>query len=261
MEQMTESQAKMDPVRHRDVIAIVEDNADFAAQLSEFLEGYGFETHIFSSLIGLGVELQRVAPDLLVLDQFVGGYDALRYLSEIKGFFSGGLVVLTGNQESADRIIALEGGADDFVTKALDVRELLARLRAVLRRTQHAPVEMSAPVMAAGGRKWVFDSWRMELRTPDSSRIALTRAEFSAFLYMARNRLRVISRDELSQSILGREFTPMDRSVDNLMSRLRRSLEPFIGEENVIQAVRGQGYVFNGFSPEDDGGFVIQGGK
>ena len=231
-------------------IVLVEDDAPFAEELVEFLGTHGIKAIWFATLTGRIGEIVQLQPDLLVLDQFVDGYDSLTSLAELRRSYAGGVVVLTGNTDAVDRIVALETGADDFVAKSLGPRELLARLRAVLRRVKAGPV---VPSSAAPVGKWVIDTRRHVLQTPDGIHVKLTNTEFEALVYMSVHAGRLISRDELSQKLLNRPFTPLDRSVDNMLSRIRKAIEPHMSGEPAIRSVRGRGYVFVGFEQQADG--------
>ncbi len=234
-------------------VILIEDDLAFAQELVEFLEAHGLTTSHLVTLDDLPGRLRDERPDLLILDQFVDGNDSLPYLSDVKTVFDGGVVVLTGNQDRTDRIVALESGADDFIAKSLDPRELLARLRAVLRRassiTAKPPSAPQQPAVADGS--WQIDTRRLELRAPSRAIVPLTRTEFQAMLVLVQKAGHMISRDKLSTIVLERPFSPLDRSVDNMISRIRKALEPHLSGQPAISSVRGKGYVFDAFSLED----------
>jgi DNA-binding response OmpR family regulator len=225
-------------------ILLVEDDASFAAELSEFLERHGLAVGWRPSLAGLAGQVAASPPLLIVLDQFVGRQDSLTVLPDLRKVFAGGIMILTGNQEIADRIVALETGADDFISKTVEPREILARVRALLRRTQ-----ASAPPAVAG--RWRINERRQEVRAPNGAVLPLTRTEFLALHLMLRSAGQFVTRDELSLAVLGRPFSPLDRSVDNLVSRIRRALEPHLAGQAAISPVRGKGYVLDAFTPAD----------
>ncbi len=233
-------------------IILVEDDLTFAQELVEFLEAHGLTTSHLVTLDDLAGRLRDDHPDLLILDQFVAGNDSLPYLADVKTAFDGGVVVLTGNQDRTDRIVALESGADDFIAKSLDPRELLARLRAVLRRASSvaAKAPSASPQPAADGT-WQIDTRRLELRAPSRALVPLTRTEFQAMLVLVQKAGHMVTRDKLSTMVLERPFSPLDRSVDNMISRIRKALEPHLGGQPAISSVRGKGYVFDAFSLED----------
>ncbi len=230
------------------IIVLVEDDQGFAEELIEFLAAHGLKTTWIRGLGGLIAEIGRIQPALVLLDQFVGDQDSLTLLGELRKTYKGGVVVLTGNKDTVDRIVALETGADDFVAKSLGPRELLARLRAVLRRVQPDPMPpQPKPAAAPSAGKWEIDMRRQLLVTPNGTSLRLTSTEFDALVFLSQNAGRLISRDELSTKLLNRTFTPLDRSVDNMLSRIRKAIEPHMCGEPAIRSVRGRGYMFMGF--------------
>lgn len=233
-------------------VILIEDDLSFAQELVEFLEAHGLTTSHLVTLDDLWTRLRDDRPDLLILDQFVAGNDSLPYLGDVKSTFTGGVVVLTGNQDRTDRVVALESGADDFIAKSLDPRELLARLRAVLRRSATPAARvLAASSQPVGDGTWQIDTRRLELRAPSRALVPLTRTEFQAMLVLVQKSGHMITRDCLSMMVLERPFSPLDRSVDNMISRIRKALEPHLGGQPAISSVRGKGYVFDAFSLED----------
>jgi DNA-binding response OmpR family regulator len=228
-------------------VLLVEDDSPFAEELSEFLVGHGLKAVVCDSLADLAPRVQELQPDALVLDQFVGGRDVLPLLAGLRSIFAGGIMVLTGNQDRTDRIVALEVGADDFISKSAGPREFLARLRAVLRRAQlHAGGEQPT-VQAKPGGRWRIDTRRLEVHSPDGTLLPLTRTEFHALVVLMQKAGELVTRDHVSLTVLGRRFSPLDRSVDNMVSRVRKALEPHLGGQPSISSVRGKGYVFDAF--------------
>lgn len=238
-------------------VVLVEDDCVFAEELIDFLESHGIQTTWFATMDQRITEIVELNPDIVVLDQFVAGHDCLTSLVDLRRSYRGGVLVLTGNMDVVDRIVALETGADDYVAKSLGPRELLARLRAVLRRVAPAdssanPVPPNAPaagatVAAVTRQPWTIDLRRHLVVAPDGVPLALTNLEFEAVDYLSRNAGRLITRDELSLALLARPYTPLDRSVDNMLSRIRKALEPHMQDEPAIRSIRGRGYIFAGF--------------
>ena len=230
-------------------LLLVDDDDNFAAELGEYLTAHGFEVGRLASFAGLEDRLRREQPALLLLDQFLGRFDSLPLLPKLRAAFAGGIIVLTGNQADTDRILGLELGADDFVTKSQQPREILARLHAVLRRVNRQLVQL--PEAVAAPQPWKLDSHRRELFAPNGHRVDLTSTEYELLAYFRVHEGQPLSRDELSAAVLNRAYTPIDRSVDNLVARIRLKLKPFVGDQMVIKSVRAAGYVFVGFNTTD----------
>ena len=225
------------------LVVLVEDDPGYAEELVEFLELHGMDTIWLKSFADLAATIRLRSPDLLVLDQFVAGKDAVTLLADVRRSYQGGVVLLTGNQDVTDRIVALETGADDFVAKSLGPRELLARLRAVSRRV--GPPAATPEPQAQPGR-WLIDARRNKIQAPDGTTLKLTYTELRMLIYLVNNPGRLIDRGELTGAVLGRRFLADDRSADNMLSRIRVVLKPHLPDHDVIRSVRGRGYVFPG---------------
>ena len=226
-------------------ICLVEDDAEFAGELIQFLGVYGIHTVWLQTIDDLPTRLSALQPDALLLDQFVGGQDAVTGIAGLRRSYAGGIMVLTGNLEVLDRIIALETGADDFVSKLLGPREILARLRAVMRRSQQV-AEPALQTRGAAVGPWRINPAKHELYAPDGNLVRMSVTEFRALMVLIDNSLSVVTRDALSRAVLKRPHTLTDRSVDNLMSRVRKMIEVHTNGVPVIRAVRGIGYMFTG---------------
>ena len=226
-------------------VCLVEDDAGFAKELIEFLGAYGIQAVWLETLDELQARVSALQPDALLLDQFVGGQDAVTRIAGLRGSYSGGIMVLTGNLDVLDRIIALETGADDFVSKLLGPREILARLRAVMRRSNQA-VEPASRSRGSALGPWRIHPTKHELYAPDGTLVRMSVTEFRALMVLIDSGVSVVSRDTLSRTVFRRPHTALDRSVDNLMSRIRKMLEVYTDGVPVIRAVRGLGYMFTG---------------
>lgn len=194
-------------------------------------------------------------PHVLVLDQFLGTLDTLSHLGEVREKFMGALMFLTGNADATDRVLGLEMGADDYASKTIPPREILARLRCLMRRPQMASIAEAQPEPApqparAQPGQWFLDIARRELFRPDGERAHLTTAEFSMLQCLNANSGRPVTRDELSRTVLRRNYNPLDRSIDNIISRLRKKLSSYDNGGRLIMSVRGDGYVFVGFDAD-----------
>jgi len=234
-------------------VLLVDDDDSFATEFSDYLGLHGLSTTRMESLEGIAERLKVIRPNLLILDQFLAGVDTLTMVGRMREQFSSGIVVLTGNEELQDRVVGLELGADDFISKTQSPREILARLRAVLRRVdlvrstavgEFTGVPTPAPPDQS---PWKLDTLRREVRSPDGVPVPLTSTEFNLLAYLKAREGEPVSRDDLSMAILRRGFVPFDRSLDNLVGRIRQAFKPFPKTGIAIKSVRGVGYVLVGF--------------
>lgn len=220
-----------------DVILIVDDDRQLCGMLAEYLAGEGFEvSQAHDGAAGVAAVRER-SPALVVMDitmPVLDGFDALR---RIRGFSEVPVLMLTARGEELDRIVGLELGADDYLAKPFNPRELAARLRAILRRARGAPVH-------AGGLE--LDDLRLEPGAREvyrgGQRIAVTATEFALLERLMRAAGSVVEKEDLSREVLGRELSPFDRSLDTHVSNLRGKLGPLPTGEPRIKTVRGRGY-------------------
>jgi DNA-binding response OmpR family regulator len=225
-------------------ILMVDDDVEFVQMMREYLEPEGFEVesaHDFDS--GLrAARAQRHA--LLVLDVMLpggSGFELLRTLRKDSGI---PVLLLTGRGEAIDRIVGLEIGADDYLPKPADPRELTARIRAILRRTQKDAQEEPK-------EDWIriseiaLSPGRREIRCNDKA-VDATAFEFNILEYLMRHAGKIVPREELAEAALGRKLGMLDRSIDVHLSRLRKKLVGCGGADDRIKAVRGSGYIFAG---------------
>lgn len=230
-------------------ILLVEDDAVFADELSQYLGEHGIRCLVAANT---GEALEKIDAEMplgVVLDQFVGQTDTLVWLSRLRARYSGAVMFLSANEEVTDRILGLEMGAADFVSKTIQPREILARIRSLVRRSGTKPPERSPVRQGTSPRpgQWYLDTERLELFRPDGAIVHLTTAEFETLRYLDESRGSTVSRDDLMRSVLGRNFAPLDRSIDNVVSRLRKKLQSAGHSGRLIKAVRGNGYLFVGF--------------
>jgi two-component system OmpR family response regulator len=230
-------------------IAILDDEVDITALISNYLGGRGFrvtQTHRGAQLMAL---MAADPPALVLLDLGLPGEDGLAIARQLREHWSCGLVIVTGRGDAVDKIVGLEVGADDYVTKPFDLRELLARITAVLRRTNASP----PPAPGAGEssperRRLQFAGWEVDvglrsLTSPEGEPVPLTTGEFDLLRTFAEHSGRVLSRDFLLEQTRGREAGPFDRTVDVQVGRLRKKLRDDTDNPRLIKAVRGAGYV------------------
>ena len=223
-------------------IAVVDDEVDITRLLAGYLESQGYRvTQLHAG--GALLELMRADPPALVLlDLGLPGEDGFTIARQLREHWHCGLVILTGRSDSIDKIVGLEVGADDYVTKPFDLRELLARIKAELRRASAAAD--AAPARARlqfGG--WTLDLAARTLTGPTGQDVALTSGEFELLCAFARHPGRVLSRDFLLEATRGREAGPFDRTVDVQIGRLRRKLDSDGDGAQLIKSVRGAGYI------------------
>lgn len=246
-------------------IAILDDEVDITQLLATYLGANGFrvsQCHIGPALMEL---MAADAPDLVLLDLGLPGEDGFAIARRLRERWNCGLVIVTGRGDAVDRIVGLEIGADDYVTKPFDLRELLARIKAVLRRSLiHAPAgagvapagpaapanpatKHSAAAVARGEcfrfAGWLLDRRARRLVSPQGTDVALTSGEFDLLSVFVNHPGRVLSRDFLLEHTRGREATPFDRTVDVQIGRLRRKLEIDPQDPQLLKSVRSVGYV------------------
>ena len=183
----------------------------------------------------------------MTLDLKLGGENGLEVARRIRAERNVPIVMITGKGDPIDRIVGLELGADDYIAKPFHVREVLARIRAVLRRYEHV-AERPAPAQPANERLkfdgWLLDLDRRELKSEAGTVQDLTTAEFNMLAMFAQRPTRVLSRDNIMDMLKGHDWSPFDRSIDALIVRLRRKIEVQPEAPRLIKTVRGVGYVF-----------------
>jgi two-component system OmpR family response regulator len=226
-------------------ILIVDDDPDIRALLADFMGRHGYAVDTARNGAAMRATLARGHYDLVVLDIMMPGEDGLRLCRTLRAHTQIPVIFLTAAAEETDRIIGLEMGADDYVVKPFAPRELLARVRAVLRRASAlVPVHRTDPA-----ERLTFDGWqllpgRRELYDARGTFVSLTAGEFDLLVALARNAGQVLSRDQLLDLTKGRSAAAFDRSVDVQLSRLRRKLEADPAHPMLIKTVRGGGYLF-----------------
>ena len=227
-------------------IAIVDDEPDITSLLGNYLQSHGYRVTQLHSGSALMVTMAADAPALVLLDLGLPGEDGFTIARQLREHWRCGLVIVTGRGDAVDKVVGLEVGADDYVTKPFDLRELLARVKAVLRRI--APAERAAPAADAHREKLRFAAWELDtaarrLTGPDGRDTALTTGEFDLLCAFARHPGRVLSRDFLLEQTRGRDGAPFDRTIDVQVGRLRKKLETDPDDPQIIKSVRGAGYI------------------
>jgi DNA-binding response OmpR family regulator len=185
------------------------------------------------------------SPDLLILDIVLPGENGLSLAKSVRAYSEVPIIMLTGKIDTVDKVVGLEIGADDYITKPFEERELLARVRSVLRRSSQkatqVPNREPSVVYFAG---WLLDVVAHELTSPKGTTVYLTTHEWDLLYALVKRHNRALSREELLESVAGREWAPQDRSIDVLVGKLRAKLEDDPQHPKLIQTIRGVGYKF-----------------
>jgi DNA-binding response OmpR family regulator len=229
-------------------VLVVDDDPWICRLLSRLLAGEGFAVETVTSGHAMWQKMEAWPCDLVILDlRLPAGEDGLTLARRIRQASEIGLIMLTGRAEPVDKIVGLELGADDYVTKPFEPRELLARVRSVLRRATHRRAE--GEPHAAGGEVlhfagWVLDLDRRALSTIAGEMVALTTYEFELLAALATRPGRPLSRERILDLIAHRQWDPDNRSIDVLVGKLRKKLGDDARSSRLIKTVRGLGYVF-----------------
>jgi two-component system OmpR family response regulator len=222
-------------------ILIIDDDQDIRQLLAEYLEKNGFRVFALPDGKGLWRELEEHPVDLLVLDLMLPGTDGLTICREVRARSRLPVLILSARGDDIDRIVGLETGADDYLAKPFHPRELLARINAILKRTEHADDDREVIEYRFEGNS--LDVLRRELVRADGDRVSLSGAEFELLeIFLARPN-RILSRDLLVELTQRREAPAYDRSIDVRVSRLRQSLGESTKDTRLIKTVYGEGYV------------------
>lgn len=226
-------------------ILVCDDESDVREMLQEYLRKRGFEAVSASNADQLRVVLGAGEIDMVILDINMPGEDGLTALRSLRQSNSVPVIMLTAAGETVDRIVGLEMGADDYLGKPVDLRELEARIKAVLRRKSNSdPGDGEAPGETRFGT-YVLDIGSAKLTGEDGAEVPLTAMEFNLLKLFAQNRGRVLNRDQILEQAHDRSWDPFDRSIDIRISRLRRKIEAHPDKPTIIRTVRGIGYVFD----------------
>ncbi len=226
-------------------LLVVDDDTDVLGLLRRYFAGQGFTVSTAVDGTGMHAVLARQAVDLVLLDLGLPGEDGLELTRQLRRNWNGALIIITGRGESVDRVVGLELGADDYVTKPFELRELLARVRSVLRRSLPAAVaigQSGAAVFHFAG--FSLDPLGRTLRNARGDVITLTTGEYELLRVFVEYPNQVLSRDELMGHTHGRDAGPFDRAIDVQIARLRRKIESDAANPELIKSVRGVGYLF-----------------
>jgi DNA-binding response OmpR family regulator len=227
-------------------ILIVDDEAEIREVLRRYLATQGYQVTMADGGEAMRRAMAAAPVDLVLLDLGLPGEDGLTLMRSLREHSSVAVIVVTGRGEPVDRIIGLEVGADDYITKPFDLRELGARVRSVLRRTLD---KAATPSSAAQSDVVRFAGWTLHLgsrrlESPGGKPVELTTGEYDLLAALVKGSGRVLSRDELLQATHNREGGPFDRTIDVQIGRLRRKIEADSEHPEIIKSVRGAGYLF-----------------
>jgi two-component system phosphate regulon response regulator OmpR len=231
-------------------VLVVDDDPRIRQMLARYFEQEGYRVAVAADGAGLRAQLAAGAIDIVLLDVVMPGEDGLTLAREIRARSDVGIIMLTGRGEMLDRVVGLEIGADDYIAKPFHLREVLARVKSVLRRRRPA-TEPAAAVATTVGEAIRFDGWvldlaRRRLVAPSGDEITLTTGEFDLLATLARHPGRVFDRDTLMDLTRGRAWVAFDRAIDAQIARLRKKVEGDPRSPELIKSVRGVGYVFTG---------------
>jgi two-component system, OmpR family, response regulator len=225
-------------------LLVVEDDPEISRLVGEFMRREGFEVEIAEDGRMMDAVLQRLRPDLVILDLMLPGEDGLSICRRLRTNGNIPILMLTAKSDEIDRVVGLEMGADDYLAKPFGSRELLARVRAILRRTQGGTAQPAS-------RRYAFDRFVVDLDARsiarvdrDTELIQLTSAEFDLLACFIQHPRRVLTRDQILDWTHRRSAEPFDRTVDMLISRLRKKLGATSEGSNLIATVRNGGYLF-----------------
>lgn len=228
-----------------DHILVVDDDREIRSLLTEYLQQQGYRVSAAADGKGLRAAMAQAHPDLVILDLMLPGEDGLTLCRELRARSEVPVIMLTARGEETDRIVGLELGADDYIAKPFSPRELLARIKSVLRRARALPENLRSGdtgVFRFAG--WTLDAATRNLTSPQGVLVALSGTDFRLLKIFVEHPSRVLTRDQLVELMLAREAGPYDRAIDIQVSRLRQRLGEDAKEPSIIKTVRGQGYVF-----------------
>lgn len=223
-------------------LGVVDDDPSIRETLSGFLEAEGYDVRCAADADGLERMMRARSIDLVLLDIRLPGTDGLTLTRTLRERSEIGIILITGRNDKVDRILGLEYGADDYIAKPVDERELLPRVRNLLRRVGHSRAAVTAPVIPFG--RFTLDMGRRTVADEAGRLIGLTTAEFNLLCLFVRNPQQVLSRERLVGASVNRRWDPLDRTVDTLVRRLRRKLEDDPANPAMITTIHGVGYLF-----------------
>jgi two-component system, OmpR family, response regulator len=228
----------------QDHILVVDDDAEIRGLLRDYLQKEGYRVSAAANGREMRAALSPARPDLVILDLMLPGEDGLSLCRDLRAGSNLPVIMLTARGDEADRIVGLEMGADDYLPKPFSPRELLARIKSVLRRARSLPENLEPDeIVAFQFAGWSLDLQTRDLASPEGVVVALSGTEFRLLRVFLEHPNRVLTRDQLVDFMLSRDASPFDRAVDVQVSRLRHRLGEDAKEPAIIKTVRSQGYV------------------
>lgn len=232
-------------------ILVVDDDRRVRDMLRRYLEGEGFHVVTAEDAESMRRIFASEEVDLVLLDLMLPGEDGLVLAREIRGQSEVPIIMLTGRGDMVDRVVGLEMGADDYIAKPFHLREVLARMRSVLRRYEvgHSGQQDASPATSGAG-VYCFAGWRLdpgarELKNETGEPVSLTSGEFDLLLAFVQRPQRTLTRDVLMDIVKGRAYEAYDRTIDAQIARLRRKIERDTANPSLIKSIRGIGYMFS----------------
>lgn len=229
---------------------LIDDDAEFGESVRGYLAAHGFEVRAVTGSAPAFASLAEFKPSIIIIDQNLEGESGTEVFRKLSSLTTAPCMFLSGGREEVDRVVALELGAYDYVAKLTPPREIVARIRSILRRAApqaSAPAAPAATPVAAGGPGWHLSVEKRELFRPDGQACTLTASEFEVLRVLVTARGKVLSRDEISERAFHRPFRPGDRAVDMAVMKIRKKIEINQHHPQAIKSVRPFGYVFTDF--------------
>lgn len=229
-----------------DHILVVDDDPEIRQLLRQYLEKNGCRVTTVGDGNGMWMALEQARVDLIVLDLMLPGVDGLDLCRDLRARSKLPVIMLTARGDEMDRVVGLEMGADDYLAKPFSARELLARIKVVLRRVRDLPLDpLSDMPERLTFSDWTLDTRNQHLSAPDGLVVPLSQAEYRLLQVLLTHPNRALTRDQLLELTQGRESGPFDRSIDVLIGRLRKHLGDDAKEPRIIKTVRGRGYLLS----------------
>ena len=227
-----------------DHVLVVDDDAEIRTLLAEYLSRNGYRVSTVADGRGMWAALQSKPPDIIVLDVMLPGDDGLTLCRDLRAHSTVPVIMLTARSDETDRIVGLEIGADDYLPKPFNPRELLARVKSVLRRSRTlAGDRLSGDAKTFRFAGWTLDLAARHLVSPEGIVVPLSGVEFKLLRVFLAHPNRVLARDQLIDLMMSRDAGPFDRAIDVQVSRLRHRLQDDARQPSLIKTVRGEGYV------------------